>query len=105
MVASRALGGAVAVTGEAGVWSRAFHKRCGCCAVWNVPVILFVAQRRPTWECITVPTLCTSGAREAIPIVGVFARVVQVIISFAAAPRRQFTPSTLVVGYFSGWAR
>jgi hypothetical protein len=100
-VAGRAIGGTVAGTGQAGVGQRAFHEWCGLFTVWNVPVIVFVPQRRPRWFCrVCWVTISTDRAKDTFPLVQVFVCIVQVFISFASAPWWQFTPGTFVVGYF-----
>ena len=109
MVAGGAIGGIVAVTGQASVWPRAFHKRCFVFSVWNVPVIVFMSKRRPTWNnntgiCLLGTAIRTIGACYAFPLVA-RSHVVQVFLAqFASAPRWVFTRRGFNVGRRAGWA-
>ena len=76
VVASGAIGGTVAVAGQASVWPRAFHKRCGHWICWNVPVIVFMAQRRPTWYRNNVAAIRAVGANNTFPRIDVVVGVV-----------------------------
>ena len=76
-MAVRAIGGTVAVTGQAGVVPWAFHKRCSVFAVGrHVPVLVLVFQRGPPRERIVCGAIRTVGAGHALPRVVVVVGVV-----------------------------
>ena len=52
VVASGAIGGTVAVTGQASVWPRAFHKRCFVFSLWNIPITFHDLHGGPTGICV-----------------------------------------------------
>ena len=76
VVAGGAIGRTVAVAGQAGVWPRAFHKRCGHWICWNVPVLVFMSKRRPTWYRNNVAAIRTVGTPNAFPRVVIVVGVV-----------------------------
>lgn len=73
VVTGRAIGGTMEGTGQAGFWSRAFHDRFVFFTIWNVPVLVFVPKRRPTWNgitgvCLPSTAIHTVGACDAKPV-------------------------------------
>jgi len=79
VVASGAVGGTIAVTGQASVWPRAFHKRCIPCTFWtfwNVPVVVLMPKRKPIWKNIAGAAIRTFGTSNAFPRVVVVVGVV-----------------------------
>ena len=102
-VAVGATRGGTLVAGQARVGDRAMQERfVGVVGVGNVPVIVFVPKRGPTWGRLIGAAIGAVGAREAFPLRRVVGHnIVEVFAHFADAPRWQFTPRAFLVGYFS----